>query len=107
MHPFDYARASDLPHALTSGGRDAAKFIAGGTNLVDLMKCDVERPAHVVDVNHLPLATVEAVTGGVRIGALARMSDVAAHPLIIERFPAVSQALLASPSPQLRHMASI
>src|SRR5438128_11228155 len=107
MHPFDYARASDVPHALSSGGRDAAKFIAGGTNLVDLMKCDVEHPAHVVDINALPLATIERVAGGVRIGALARMSDVAAHPLILQNFPAISQALLVSASPQIRNMASI
>ena len=107
MHPFDFVRAENVDAALSSGSRQAAKFIAGGTNLVDLMKCDVERPAHVVDINRLPLAAFEAVPGGVRIGALARMSDVGAHPLIVERFPAVSQALLASASPQLRNMASI
>jgi xanthine dehydrogenase YagS FAD-binding subunit len=107
MHPFDYARATDAPGAIRSGARDAAKFIAGGTNLVDLMKCDVERPAHLVDINALPLAGIEEVPGGIRIGALARMSDVAAHPLVQQRFPAISQALLASASPQLRNAASI
>ena len=107
MHPFDYVRPSDAPGAIRSGSRDAAKFIAGGTNLVDLMKCDVERPAHLVDINALPLATIEEVTGGLRIGALARMSDTAVHPLVVHRFPAVSQALLASASPQLRNAASI
>src|SRR5437868_14203496 len=107
MHPFDYARASDVPHALSSGGRDAAKFIAGGTNLVDLMKCDVERPAHVVDINALPLAAIDAVKGGIRIGALARMSDVAASAVVREHAPAITQALLASASPQLRNAASI
>jgi xanthine dehydrogenase YagS FAD-binding subunit len=107
MHPFDYARASDVTGAIRSGSRDATKFIAGGTNLVDLMKCDVERPAHVVDINELPLATIESTDKGVRIGALARMSDVAAHRAIVENFPAILQALLASASPQLRNAASI
>jgi xanthine dehydrogenase YagS FAD-binding subunit len=107
VREFDFVREHDVPAAIKSGSRDAAKFIAGGTNLVDLMKCDVEHPAHIVDINALPLATVERVTGGVRIGALARMSDVAAHPLIVQNFPAVSQALLVSASPQIRNMASI
>src|SRR5207302_8498513 len=71
------------------------------------MKCEVERPARLVDMNALPLATVEAVKGGIRIGALARMSDVAANALVRQHAPAVSQALLASASPQLRNAASI
>jgi len=103
MHPFDYQRAATVAGAIGAKGR----FIAGGTNLVDLMKANVERPAHVVDINALPLASIEDVAGGIRIGALARMADVAAHPLVQERFPAVSQALLASASPQLRNAASI
>jgi xanthine dehydrogenase YagS FAD-binding subunit len=107
MNPFDYVHAPDASAASTSGSRAAAKFIAGGTNLVDLMKCDVEQPAHVVDLNGLALAAVERVAGGIRIGALARMSDVAAHPLVRENFPAISQALLASASPQIRNAASI
>jgi len=107
MHPFDYVRVSEVPAAVRAGSREATKFIAGGTNLVDLMKCDVERPAHVVDINELPLATIEATDKGIRIGALARMSDVAAHAAVREQFPAISQALLASASPQLRNAASI
>ncbi|MCU1246338.1 MAG: xanthine dehydrogenase [Acidobacteria bacterium] len=107
MNPFDYTRADDPHGAIASGSRAATKFIAGGTNLVDLMKCDVERPAHLVDLNELPLAAIERVAGGVRIGALARMSDVAAHSLVAHGFPAISQALLASASPQLRNAASI
>ena len=107
MHAFDYVRASDAPGAIRSGSREAAKFIAGGTNLVDLMKCDVERPEHLVDINELPLATIDEVAGGIRIGALARMSDVAANAVVRQRFPAISQALLASASPQLRNAASI
>lgn len=103
MHPFEYRRATTLADATRSKGR----FLAGGTNLVDLMKADVERPAHVVDINGLPLHAIEDVAGGLRIGALARMSDVAAHPLVQKRFLAISQALLASASPQLRNAASI
>ena len=107
MHPFEYSRATDSAHALKAGAKPQAKFVAGGTNLIDLMKCDVERPARLVDINALPLATVEAVKGGIRIGALARMSDVAANALVRQHAPAVSQALLASASPQLRNAASI
>src|SRR5216117_2579444 len=106
MQPFDFVREHEVPAAVKAGSRDGAKFIAGGTNLVDLMKCDVEHPSHIVDINALPLATVERVQGGVRIGAMARMSDVAAHSLIVQNFPAISQALLLSASPQIRNMAS-
>jgi len=107
MHRFEYSRATDVSHALTSGAKPQAKFVAGGTNLIDLMKCEVERPARLVDINALPLATIEAVKGGIRIGALARMSDVAANALVRQHAPAISQALLASASPQLRNAASI
>ncbi|HEV7486963.1 MAG TPA: xanthine dehydrogenase family protein subunit M [Thermoanaerobaculia bacterium] len=107
MHPFEYARVTDISHALTSGAKEQTKFVAGGTNLIDLMKCEVERPARLVDINALPLATIEAVKGGIRIGALARMSDVAANALVLQHAPAISQALLASASPQLRNAASI
>jgi xanthine dehydrogenase YagS FAD-binding subunit len=107
MHPFDYIRVAEVPEAIRSGSRESAKFIAGGTNLVDLMKTTVERPAHVVDINGLALSKVEEADGGIRIGALARMSDVAIHPLVQRRFPAIAQALLLSASPQLRNAASI
>jgi xanthine dehydrogenase YagS FAD-binding subunit len=107
MHPFDFVQAGDAAGAIASGSRYGAKFIAGGTNLVDLMKCDVEQPAHVVDINRIHLASIENVTGGIRIGSLARMGDVAADAHVQHRFPAISQALLASASPQVRNMASI
>ncbi len=107
MHPFDFARVDKLPDAIRSGSRAEAKFVAGGTNLVDLMKCDVERPSHVVDINAIALHNVEQTSGGIRIGALARMADVAANPLVVERAPVISQALLASASPQIRNAASI
>jgi xanthine dehydrogenase YagS FAD-binding subunit len=107
MQPFEYSRATDVSHALTSGAKPQTKFVAGGTNLIDLMKCEVERPARLVDINALPLATIEIVKGGIRIGALARMTDVAADALVRQHAPAISQALLASASPQLRNAASI
>src|SRR5438067_2406375 len=107
MYPFDYVRETTVAAATRSGARPSAKFIAGGTNLVDLMKADVERPLHVVDINALPLSGIEEAQGGLRIGARARMADVDANPLVEQRFPAVSQALLASASPQLRNAASI
>src|SRR6476469_5693875 len=103
MYPFDFTAAHDAAGAIKSGSRDAAKFIAGGTNLVDLMKCDVERPSHIVDVNALPLGTIDRVDGGLRVGALVRMSDLAVHPIVVRDFPAISQALLASASPQIRN----
>lgn len=107
MHPFDFTRAEKIPDAIKSGSREQTKFVAGGTNLVDLMKCDVERPAHVVDINAIALDHVAEVPGGIRIGALARMADVAADKLVLERAPVISQALLASASPQIRNAASI
>lgn len=107
MNPFDFARPSEAGAAIKAGSRDGTRFIAGGTNLVDLMKAGVEVATHVVDINALPLASIVAEPGGIRIGALARMSDVAVNALIKERVPVISQALLLSASPQIRNMASI
>ena len=109
MRAFEYQRVQVPGDAVMAvAGNPEAKFIAGGTNLVDLMRINVETPGVVVDVNALPLKNIEALPGGgVRIGALVRMSELAAHPLIVRGFPAVSQALLLSASPQLRNMASI
>ena len=107
MHPFDYARASSVDGAIRSGAATGAKFIAGGTNLVDLMKATVEAPQHVVDINRLDLGKVTEEKNGIRIGALVRMSELAEHPAIVRGYPAISQALLASASPQLRNAASI
>src|SRR5258708_7803769 len=85
----------------------AAKFIAGGTNLIDLMKYEVERPLRLIDISRLPLKTVEETAdGGVRIGALVPNSDLAYHPLIAQRYPLLSGAILAGASQQLRNMAS-
>jgi xanthine dehydrogenase YagS FAD-binding subunit len=108
MINFEYARATDVADAIRQIAADPeAKFIAGGTNLIDLMKYDVERPLRLIDITHLPLKTVEeTANGGVRIGALVPNSDLAYHPLIEKRYPLLSSAILAGASQQLRHMAS-
>jgi xanthine dehydrogenase YagS FAD-binding subunit len=108
MMNFKYARATDVVDAVRQVSADpAAKFIAGGTNLIDLMKYDVERPVRLIDISHLPLATIEETsTGGLRIGALVPNSDLAYHPLIERRYPLVSSAILAGASQQLRNMAT-
>lgn len=108
MKPFSYTRvtAADMAVQEVAGDR-TAKFIGGGTNLLDLMKEGVEQPDRLVDINPLALAQItELSQGGVRIGALARNSDTANHPLIRERYPLLSQAILAGASPQLRNMAT-
>jgi xanthine dehydrogenase YagS FAD-binding subunit len=108
MRPFTYERADDVKGAIRAvASRSDAKFLAGGTNLIDLMKVRVETPAHLVDVNHLPLAKIEDVAGGgLRIGALVRNSALAADPRVRERYPVLSEALLAGASGQLRNKAT-
>jgi xanthine dehydrogenase YagS FAD-binding subunit len=109
MNPFTYSRATDAQQAISTVNGDAKiKFLGGGTNLIDLMKMGVEQPVQLVDINRLPLTQVEELPGGagVRIGGLARNSDVAEHPLIAQRYSVLSQALLAGASPQLRNMAN-
>src|ERR1700738_3670609 len=108
MINFQYARATDVADAVRQIAADpAAKFIAGGTNLVDLMKYDVERPLRLIDVSRAPLTTVEQTAkGGRRIGALVPNSDLAYHPLVERRYPILSSAILAGASQQLRNMAS-
>ncbi|HMG04056.1 MAG TPA: FAD binding domain-containing protein, partial [Chthoniobacterales bacterium] len=110
MNPFGYSRAADARQAVTGiAAKSQTKFLGGGTNLIDLMKMGVETPAQLIDITRLPLAQVEELPGGkgVRIGALARNSDVAEHPLIQQRYPVLSQAFLAGASPQLRNMATV
>ncbi|HZO46158.1 MAG TPA: xanthine dehydrogenase family protein subunit M [Xanthobacteraceae bacterium] len=108
MINFQYARATDVADAVRQIAADpAARFIAGGTNLVDLMKYDVERPLRLIDISRLPLKTVEETpSGGIRIGALVPNTDLAYHPLIEKRYPLISSAILAGASQQLRNMAS-
>ncbi len=109
MISFQYSRADSVADAVRQiAAGPAAKFIAGGTNLVDLMKMDVERPTRLIDVSRLPLKQVEEVAGGgLRIGALVPNSDLAYHPLVEQRYPLLSSALLAGASAQLRNMASV
>ena len=108
MINFQYSRAADVHDAVRQIAADPrAKFIAGGTNLIDLMKYEVERPARLVDITRLPLTKVEeTASGGLRIGALVPNSDLAYHPLIEQRYPILSSAIVAGASPQLRNMAS-
>jgi xanthine dehydrogenase YagS FAD-binding subunit len=109
MRPLSYARANDVDSAITLVAADPGSgFLAGGTTKVDLLRLGVERTDRLVDINDLPLTAVEELGDGtIRIGALARMSDVARTSIIKERFPAVSEALLLGASEQLRNMASM
>lgn len=108
MIDFRYVRATDVAGAVRQIAADpTGKFIAGGTNLIDLMKNDVEHPSSLIDISRLPLNKVEEIAGGgVRIGALVSNSDLAWHPLIEQNYPLLSSAILAGASPQLRNMAS-
>src|SRR6266545_6399226 len=106
MHAFDFTVAASADDAVDRAAGGAA-LLAGGTTLVDLMKLDVLTPAHVVDINHLPLRGIRADRHGLAIGALERMSDVAAHRRVAADYPVLAQALTLSASPQLRNMASI
>ncbi len=108
MNPFRYAQAADAGSAVTALlGDRGMRYIAGGTNILDLMKDDVEQPTLLLDITHLPLRTIDAGPHGVRLGALSTMADVADAAPVKSGFPAVSQALLAGASPQLRNMATI
>ncbi len=108
MINFQYTRAIDVADAVRQiAAEPAAKFIAGGTNLLDLMKENVERPSRLIDISRLPLQSIESTSdGGLRIGALVPNSDLAWHPLIEQRYPMLSSAILAGASQQLRNMAS-
>ncbi|MEV5884568.1 xanthine dehydrogenase family protein subunit M [Streptomyces sp. NPDC052020] len=108
MKPFTYVRAGSVEEATEAyAAHPGARYLGGGTNLVDLMKLGVERPAALVDVTRVPLAEVEELPdGGLRIGAMVRNSDLAAHPAVRDRYPALSQALLAGASGQLRNAAT-
>ncbi|MEP7251624.1 MAG: xanthine dehydrogenase family protein subunit M [Ginsengibacter sp.] len=107
MINFDYVRVTSPKSAIDALNRDASsKFIAGGTNLVDLMKRGVETPEKLIDITNLPLKEIEEDNGVIRIGALAPNSEVAEHKLIVEKLPLLSMALKAGASPQLRNMAT-
>ena len=105
MRPFAYTRAADVASA-GAAGREGGRFIGGGTNLLDLMKLQVETPAHLVDVNHLGTSGIEPCEGGLRIGAAVRNSDLAADEIVRERYEVLSRALLSGASAQLRNKAT-
>ncbi|GEC06144.1 carbon-monoxide dehydrogenase medium subunit [Streptomyces spinoverrucosus] len=109
MRPITYLRATDTATAVAAVSTDpTSDFLAGGTTEVDLLRQDVLNPRRLVDINDLPLAGIEGTPeGGLRIGALARMSEVAAAPVVRERFPLIAQALELGASAQLRNMASM
>jgi len=107
MIRFDYARPSDVADAVRRGSGAATRFLAGGTNLVDLMKENVERPEHVVDIGRLPLARIEELDGGgLRLGALVGNNQTAYDPRVAARYPLLASAILAGASPQLRNAAT-
>jgi xanthine dehydrogenase YagS FAD-binding subunit len=107
MKPFSYERAGAIASACAAAAKPAARFIAGGTNLIDLMKLQIETPAHLVDINALPLRDIEDTPEhGLRIGALVTNSALAADMRVRRRFPLLSQAILAGASGQLRNMAT-
>lgn len=107
MNRFDYVRATDVAQAIRDGGGDNVRFLAGGTNLVDLLKENVERPIRIVDVNRLPLRDIaETKDGGLRLGALVSNADTAYDERVQQRYPLLSSAILAGASPQLRNAAT-
>ncbi|GAA2209705.1 xanthine dehydrogenase family protein subunit M [Nonomuraea monospora] len=108
MRPFAYVKAADVDSAVRAASEPGARFLGGGTNLVDLMREGIERPDTVVDVTGLPFDTVDDLPGGgLRVGALVRNSALAADPRVRARYPMVSQALLSGASGQLRNMATV
>ncbi len=110
MNPFTYTRAAEAGAAIKElGGDQKARVLAGGTNLIDLMKMGVEMPTRLIDLKRVPLAQIEELPEGkgLRLGAMARNSDAAEHALVRERFPVLSQALLSGASPQLRNLATV
>ncbi|MEH3108329.1 MAG: xanthine dehydrogenase family protein subunit M [Sphingomonas fennica] len=107
MNRFDYARAGDVGEAVRDGAGADAAFLAGGTNLIDLMKENVARPARLVDINRLPLKDItELDGGGLRLGALATNADTAYDERVQARYPLLASAILAGASPQLRNAAT-
>ena len=106
MNPFAYTRATNQQAAIQAIMQQDAKFIAGGTNLLDLIKENIEQPARLIDINRLELTQIAEYHGGLRLGALAKNSDTANHRTVRERYPLVTQAILAGASAQLRNAAT-
>jgi xanthine dehydrogenase YagS FAD-binding subunit len=107
MKPFAYTRAATVDDAVSvMQSAHGAKFLGGGTNLIDLMKMGVEQPNQLIDIRRIPLANIEEHAGGVRLGAMALNRDVASHALIRSRYPVLAEAILSGASPQIRNMAT-
>jgi xanthine dehydrogenase YagS FAD-binding subunit len=106
VHPFSYL-AVDTERAAIAGGAAGGRYVAGGTTLIDLMREEVEQPQRLIDINPLPLRAIRLQDDALIIGALARMSDVAAHPAVRKSHPLIAEALIEGASPQIRNMASI
>ena len=114
MHTFEFTRPKDSAGAIQAASQTKtaqqgaeARFVAGGTTLIDLMKLNVETPSQLIDINRLPLATIEATPdGGLKIGATVRNSDLAHHPRVQKDYAVLSQAVLSGASAQLRNMAT-
>jgi xanthine dehydrogenase YagS FAD-binding subunit len=106
MRAFSYERPADMAAALVAIGKPGAKFLAGGTNLLDLMKVEAETPQHLVDVSRLPLTDIAEADGGLRIGAMVTNTDLAADARVRERYPVLSRAVLNGASGQLRNQAT-
>ncbi|MGA7157167.1 MAG: xanthine dehydrogenase family protein subunit M [Acidobacteriaceae bacterium] len=113
MQPFDFTRASSPDQAIAAHAAHTAeatartRFLAGGTNLIDMMKLDVERPTTLIDINDLALSDIKPTPdGGLLLGALSRNTDVAHHPTVLRDYRVLSQAILSGASPQLRNMAT-
>ena len=106
MNPFEYKRAGNVAEALRENAREGARPLAGGTNLIDLMKYDVERPTELIDVTRLDLAKIGAAEEGLMVGALVKNSDLAANAVVVRDYGVLSKALLSGASPQLRNLAT-
>ncbi len=107
MRPFEYLRVADAAAVASAmEGVPGARFLAGGSNLVDLMKEDVERPTRLVDIRQLPLRQIQRSRAGLSLGALATNTETANHPLVRENYPLLTQAIVAGASGQLRNMAT-
>src|ERR1700691_6325834 len=107
MQAFHYKKVDNIRSAMSTSSAPNAKFVAGGTTLIDLMKLNVERPTTLIDINSLALTKIEKLpTGGLSIGAMVRNSDLAHDATVQQEYPVLSEALLSGASPQLRNMAT-
>lgn len=107
MQAFTLTRPSDINAAITAASAVQTKYIAGGTDLLQLAKDNIETPSRLIDLESLPMAGIHPGADGLRLEPLARMADVAAHPAVVQGWPVLSQALLASASPQIRNMGTM